>query len=67
VRFGLFAFGYDAEPVSVSARKVRDAAERGGGPGVPIDMTVEVTTDLISVLLPYLLSHHLPRVHTVFI
>eukprot|EP00812_Abedinium_dasypus_P009203 NODE_2910_length_856_cov_242.732834.p2 GENE.NODE_2910_length_856_cov_242.732834~~NODE_2910_length_856_cov_242.732834.p2 ORF type:complete len:228 (-),score=49.63 NODE_2910_length_856_cov_242.732834:124-807(-) len=45
IRFGLFAFGYDAVPTAVSARKVKDASERGGGAGVPIDMTCEVYYD----------------------
>jgi predicted dehydrogenase len=45
IRFGLFAFGYDCAPVSVSARKIRDASEFSGGEGVPVDMEVSVFFD----------------------
>merc|ERR1712216_466170 len=42
VRFGLFAFGYDCPPVSVSARKIRDVSDFSGNEGVPADMEVNV-------------------------
>lgn len=45
IRFGLFAFGYDTSPLSVTARKIRDASEFGGDDGVPVDMSVTVYYD----------------------